>query len=214
MTARDYPVTLGFGATSWPYSVNAPHEGEDLGCPVGTDVVVAGTLIARSGATGNVTGPHVHYARYKNGKIPGGIFDVSQNRTYFNPHGAFDVSGTVTFASANGTAGNEVTILGDDGWYYRFLHNSSILSRIGDKVGNMPDPNQINQLTFFCWGPGAATPPDITKLNSQPSLQAAVNIILADARTQRWYDKVLQMYNTPSNVVAYSGPPLFVEKKG
>ncbi len=60
MTAQDYGVTFPYGATSAPYSPGSPHRGNDRPTPSGTPVVIGGVTIGLTGATGLVTGPHLH----------------------------------------------------------------------------------------------------------------------------------------------------------
>lgn len=135
MTAQDYPVTLSFGATPYPYTATKKHEGTDYGCPVGTPVVVSGVTIGLSGNTGTTTGPHLHVALYREGQHGGGIYNSVTNRTYFNPTDAFSITGTVVFAGDNGSAGKEVTIRGDNGNFYRYLHLSEIKVTKGQVIG-------------------------------------------------------------------------------
>ncbi len=133
--ASQYPIKLGFGATSYPYSPTNPHQGIDRGCEVGTPVVVSGVTIGLSGNTGYSLGPHLHYALFREGKQPNGIYDSKQNRTYFNPTDAFTITGTVIFAQNNSTAGNEVIIHADNGNFYRYLHLSEIKVTKGQVIG-------------------------------------------------------------------------------
>jgi hypothetical protein len=65
MTAQDYPVEFGYGAQDGTYygpkgSVGPFHRGNDRYTPTGTAIVIAGVTIAHTGATGLVSGPHVH----------------------------------------------------------------------------------------------------------------------------------------------------------
>ena len=118
---RDYPVNFPFGATSSPYSASKPHHGEDRAAPFGTPVIVGGTTVGLVGSTGYSTGNHCH---------------IDKNTgTYVNPSDWVNIKeGTVTFAGANGTAGNQVSVQAN-GATYRFLHLSSILVSVGDKIG-------------------------------------------------------------------------------
>lgn len=65
MTAQDYPVEFGYGAQDGTYygprgSVGLFHRGNDRYTPAGTPIVVAGVTIGLTGATGLVSGPHLH----------------------------------------------------------------------------------------------------------------------------------------------------------
>lgn len=94
--------------------------------------------------------------------------------------------------------GNPVNYTGyDSNWggdktVHAVAHNYAyVVGFLRYNGGNMkPDPNQINQLVVFCWGPGAATPADIAKLNGQNTLQDAMNLILSDGRTAVWDKQV------------------------
>ncbi len=55
-----YPITLGYGDTSFPYSSRNPHRGVDYVASEGTPLLVAETEIGTFGATGLAYGPHCH----------------------------------------------------------------------------------------------------------------------------------------------------------
>lgn len=59
-TAKDYRVTFPYGATRPPYSPSHPHKGNDRAMPTGVPIVIGDTTIGLSGASGKVTGPHLH----------------------------------------------------------------------------------------------------------------------------------------------------------
>lgn len=120
MTADQYPVTLGYKATTSPYSASNPHKGIDYGAPSGTPVVVSGVNIGLVGSTGYSTGPHLH---------------VDKNNGALNPSDWTKIQGKVTFAGLNGTAGNQVSIQATNGALYRFLHLSKINVAVGATIG-------------------------------------------------------------------------------
>lgn len=60
-SAADYQVSFGYGAYDGVYyTASRPHRGNDRPCWTGTPIVINGVTIALSGATGNVSGPHLH----------------------------------------------------------------------------------------------------------------------------------------------------------
>lgn len=79
-TAKDYPVTFPYGATTSPYSPSRPHLGDDRSMPTGTPVTVNGVAVGLSGSTGISSGPHLHTQKVQNGQVvkpTGGGFKVS-----------------------------------------------------------------------------------------------------------------------------------------
>jgi hypothetical protein len=130
MNAFDYPVTEGFGYhADYPLN-NGFHNGIDYGCPVGTPVIVNGVTIGLSGATGAVTGPHLHVGRW-----------VGGTATDPTVGGGKNVSGAVVYDTGNdSTNGNYVRISDADGSLWVYLHLSKIEATKGQvlKGGNMP----------------------------------------------------------------------------
>lgn len=137
--ASQYPVTENFGCQpGYPLNQNlCPpgqgfHNGIDYGCPTGTPIVVNGVTIGLSGATGYVTGPHLHVGRWVNGKAtnPG----VGKGFTF--------KSAKVTEINQDATNGKYVRVQGDGAsWVY--LH----LSKIGNiKVGQVLTPPKENDV--------------------------------------------------------------------
>lgn len=123
MDASQYPITTPYGKVAGYPLNNGFHNGIDYGCPVGTPVVVNGVTIGLSGATGYVTGPHLHVGRWVNGQVTdpgvGGGF-------HFN-------SAVVTEVSHDATNGNFVRIQGDGAsWVY--LHLSKQLVSVGQEL--------------------------------------------------------------------------------
>lgn len=61
MSAKDYGVTFGYGEYDGVYyTASRPHRGNDRPTPTGTAIVIGTTTIGYTGATGMVSGPHLH----------------------------------------------------------------------------------------------------------------------------------------------------------
>lgn len=152
MTAKDYPVTELYGCQpGYPLNQNlCPpgqgfHNGIDYGCPVGTPVVVNGVTIGLSGATGAVTGPHVHVGRWINGQStdPG-----VGNGWKFN-------SAVVTEINEDPTNGKYVRVQADGAsWVYLHMSNNQLVS-VGQVLQGEDMTNftkaQINVLAEIAW---------------------------------------------------------------
>lgn len=120
--ASQYPITELFGCRpGYPLNTNicppgqGYHNGIDYGCPSGTDIIVNGTVIGISGATGEVTGPHLHVGRWVNGSStdPG-----AGNGFKFQ-------SAVVTEVGQDPTNGKYVRIQGDGAsWVYLHMSNN------------------------------------------------------------------------------------------
>lgn len=111
--ASQYPITTPYGnVPGYPLN-NGFHNGIDYGCPTGTPIVVNGVTIGLSGATGYVTGPHLHVGKWSGGTVMdpgvGGGF-------HFN-------SAKVTEINEDATNGKYVRVQGD-GYSWVYLHMS------------------------------------------------------------------------------------------
>lgn len=165
-TAKDYPVTQGYGYDP-NYPLNAgTHKGIDYGCPSGTPIVVNGVQIGLSGATGYATGPHLHVGRWVNGQPtnPG----VGNGFTFNNA--------VVTEVGQDAVNGKFVRVQGDGAsWVY--LHMSQQTASVnqvlkqqsqgeapmndGDVtnlyrslLGRDPDPGGLNTFRGKSWKEG------------------------------------------------------------
>ncbi|MDO4495894.1 MAG: M23 family metallopeptidase [Clostridiaceae bacterium] len=71
------------------------------------DTVVKGQTLGYMGATGNVTGRHLHFDLSINGNVVstyGGFYNVKQNRTYFDPLPYLKGSKTLPISSASSSS--------------------------------------------------------------------------------------------------------------
>ena len=100
-TAKDYPVSLEYNATSWPYSRLKKHKGRDYAAPSGTPVKVLNTVVARVGNSGWSTGPHAHMVKYVS-KV---VNFLGFPRFYKDPEDVWRTGGRVVFSGWLGTAG-------------------------------------------------------------------------------------------------------------
>lgn len=167
MTAADYPVTFPFGATSAPYTTASPHRGDDRPCPAGTLIVIGGKQIGLTGATGKVTGPHLHIQEYL-----GYPANVRKPQNAFKP-------GRVTVVSESSDFGKYITIQNADGWVDSYCH----LSRQDVSVGQIIGGNDMTvddagarallTLSTLMALPGLAA-------DRQPTMQEVQNLIGRD----------------------------------
>lgn len=204
MSVKDFPITLGFRAVYDPYytptkaqSSNPAlwlgpfHAGNDYGCPVGTQVVVNGTVIALSGKTGAAAGPHSHVDKKPlgTGDQNGGNYYV-----YLNPSDAFSITGVVAFAGLNGTAGLMVGIQADNGNYYRFLHNSSILVKVGQRVGGNMATDSLTkeeiQVIYTLTFETDIVPQDVINAYTGQPLSGLLTLLHNDPTWQKHFNEV------------------------
>lgn len=208
MTAQDYPVTFGYGATDGVYygpngSIGPYHRGDDRAMPYGTPVVVNGVVIGLSGDGNGAYGPHLHV-----GEFIGGL-DV-------NPHGAgFTLDGARVHSILNDYSdpvnGKYVRIIDSAGEIWVYLHMSQLNVTPGQELK------------------GGTMPPVSVQIPDALTIQLAYNIGLdrqpSDKEVASWNDKTVeQLMRTilesdehkalqagAGSVKPYSGPTLFTK---
>lgn len=128
MSAQDYAVNFPFGATSAPYSATRPHRGNDRPCPAGTPIVINGTVIGLTGATGYVFGAHLHIQEH----TADNYSNVRKPQNEFKPG---TVIGVYPNSKGDGSFGKFIDIQTADGWVDSYCHLSAINVQVGQKVG-------------------------------------------------------------------------------
>lgn len=130
MTARDYNITFGYGAQDLYYygpngTVGKYHRGNDRPCPTGTAIDIGGVVIGLTGATGLVSGPHLHTQACTAG---------SNYADDFNPSPFEFKYGTVVKAGWHPQFGNHIVIrVGNVDIAY--AHLSKINVAVGQQIG-------------------------------------------------------------------------------
>jgi hypothetical protein len=140
-TATDYGVTFGYKAQDgyW-YGPNGRvgryHRGNDRPTPTGIPIVIGNVTIGLTGATGLVSGPHLH----TQAMIPGTNTDVDPAPYEFK-------YGTVVSAGWHSQFGNYVTMR-VSGIDITYAHLSQINVTVGQEIGvsEMADRNQANAI--------------------------------------------------------------------
>lgn len=178
LTAKDYPVTFKYGATTPPYSPSRPHKGADRACPVGTPIVIDGVTIGLTGRSGKVTGPHLHnQAGYD--KACQNTFDPS--RVEFRP-------GLVVYTRSvdTGDWGKCITMLvGAD--YITYAHLSQVNVKVGDIIGgNMSCKSNQNFIieAFNATVGRAPQPNEIAYYTGKPHDLVLHEIMIGDERRE------------------------------
>lgn len=129
-TARDYNITFGYRATDGYYYgangiVGKYHRGNDRPCPSGTPIVISGVTLGLTGATGLVSGAHLHTQVCTAGRNYADDFDPA-------PFEFKD--GTVITADYHSQFGNRV-VLRVGNIDITYAHLSKINVQVGQKIG-------------------------------------------------------------------------------
>lgn len=142
-TAKDYPVTFGYGAYDGVYYTKArPHRGNDRPTPTGTPVIVGGVQIGLTGATGLTAGPHLHAQA-------GSDFFAQQT---IDPTGHEFKGGKVVHTGTASQWGNYVIVQNTSGIFVVYAHLSKITTTVGTVLNvtqggtNMASDKTINQV--------------------------------------------------------------------
>lgn len=206
MSAKDFPITQGYGYDpSYPLN-GGNHLGIDYGAPVGTPVVVNGVTIGLTGATGAVTGPHLHVGRWVNGAATdpgvGGGFQFND--------------AVVTQIASNTTDGNYVRIQGDGAsWVYLHLSNNTMVS-VGQRLQGDLDmaaigydtANQIHQdLTGQSWDKGSWEQATAGELNFADTYS-----LVQHSQARKDYQKYIGDLEKGQKFTPYTGKQLYTEK--
>lgn len=150
MTAQDYPIGFPYGGTDGyyygPNGIIGPyHRGNDYYTPTGTDLVVNGQLIGKTGATGKVSGPHIHV----------------QLSPEVNPTGREWIVPDAVVVATGSTSieGNYIQLRGSDGYVRMYFHLSEIYVTKGQTIGeDMKNfsKKQVDLLAQIGWNRTAA----------------------------------------------------------
>ena len=130
MSAAQYPITFGYKAVDGKYYgpngiVGKYHRGNDRPCPTGTPINISGVTIGLTGATGLVSGPHLHTQACTAG---------SSYADDFNPAPYEFKNGTVVVAGWHSQFGNRIVIR-VGGVDITYAHLSKINVAVGQQIG-------------------------------------------------------------------------------
>lgn len=153
MTASDYPVTFGYGATDGLYYaasksqssnpslwIGPYHRGDDRAMPMRTPVVVNGITVGLSGNGGGEYEPHLHVGKFVNGA------DV-------DPQGqGFSLDGAVVFDILDNFSdpvnGKYVRIKDASGALWVYLHMDAVSVTPGQQLIKQGDTTPMTDKNF------------------------------------------------------------------
>lgn len=165
MQASQYPITTDFGwIKGYPLNIDPTtglgfHRGQDRFMPVGTPVFVNGVEIGLSGATGDVTGPHLHIGKFIGGSA-------------VNPNGqGFNLSSPFVYDTGfDSTDGNYIRLQDSAGVMWVYLHLSQTLvskAQILEGVIAMPSEAEVKSV-FQTYAVGTPSVKQIKDYTSSP----------------------------------------------
>lgn len=214
MLIQEYPVTELYGCQpGYPLNTNlCPpgqgfHKGIDYGCPSGTPIVVNGTTIGISGATGTVSGPHCHIGKWIGGKFQ----DPGVGNGFSFTHAV------VTEVSQDAVNGKYVALDADGArWVYLHMSDNSKVS-VGQALQGELMSTWNNGDTYNLLNTTVST--EVANKAKDANYEGYFG--LQDGRefkqafyeitTSLQYGQMVQAAQKPSNVEPYSGPQLFTK---
>lgn len=212
MSAKDYPVFFGYGAKDGyyygPNGIIGPyHRGNDFSTPAGTDVIVNNQLIGRTGATGAVSGPHIHVQLAPEADPTGKEWNV--------PNGVVTETGTKL------KEGKYIKIQGSDGITRMYFHLSEVLvtkdQQIGEPMGKWDNGKTFTLLFKACNQAIAQRAEDanyVGYFGAEDGKDAgeAYDNIIGSSQFDYLVDEARKGAQTSSEFVPYELPKLFVKK--
>lgn len=199
MLVQDYPVTQAYGYDpTYPLN-NGFHRGIDYGCPKGTEVIVDGVVIGLSGATGAVTGPHLHLGKWS-------------GNTVLDPglKNGFNFSNAKVIAVAEDATNGKYIKLEADGYQWIYCHLSEQRVSVGQVIGGYMGfdynsiPSDADKTKFFK-----------NVLGRDPSAADLANKVpwgkINEDAMYEFKAKYFEAVNNPPGVKPYTGAQLFVK---